>query len=80
MAETAGDGIDGAGAPWEQPPKDTVAVVASESGRVDLMPELLWLVWGCGFMATLILGGRKWTRMHANVRAAGRWIWGLRIR
>ena len=68
--ETAVTGSTVLVAPWEQPPKDTVAVVASESGRVDLMPELLWLVWGCGFMATLILGGRKWTRMHANVRAA----------
>jgi bla regulator protein blaR1 len=32
------------------------------------MPEILWLVWGCGSVATLIVWGRKWTRMHANVR------------
>jgi bla regulator protein BlaR1 len=38
--------------------------------RADLTPELLWLAWACGFGAMLISFGRKWTRMHANVRAA----------
>jgi bla regulator protein blaR1 len=38
--------------------------------RVDFLPKLLWLVWGCGFVTVMFRWGRKWTRMRANVRRA----------
>jgi bla regulator protein blaR1 len=70
--ETAVTGSTVVVAPQERPPIDAAPIVASESARVDWMPEILWLVWGCGSVATLIFWGRKWTRMHANVRRARR--------
>jgi bla regulator protein blaR1 len=49
-------------------PLTTVPVMAT---RVDRdYSAVLWLAWALGFSVMLISFGRKWTRMHANVRAA----------
>ena len=46
--------------------------VAIEAVRttINLFPELLLLVWGCGFIVIVTRWGRRWTRMHADMHEA----------
>ena len=47
-----------------------VAVRESGPARTNPIPGLLLLGWGCGFIAIVMRFGRRWTRMHADVRRA----------
>ena len=56
-----------------QPFGDTAPLIAmreTAAARTNLMPELLLLAWAAGFVAVGMKWGRRWTRMHADVRRA----------
>jgi bla regulator protein blaR1 len=60
-------------------PSPLVAVRKTAPARTNPIPELLLLVWGCGFIGIVMRWGREWTRMHANVRSATPLDLGLRV-
>ena len=46
----------------------SIAVRQAAPARTNPLPELLLLVWACGFIVIVARWGRRWTRMHADVR------------
>src|SRR5580704_6134149 len=56
-----------------QPFGDTAPSIATRetaAARPNLMPELLLLVWACGFIGIVMRWGRRWARVHADMREA----------
>jgi bla regulator protein blaR1 len=70
--------IENAGRPLATAPIQVVHRNHSPSHLLDL-PALVWMVWAGGFAVMLISFGRKWRRMHANVKAAKPLALGLPI-